>query len=124
MHLLIFEQKKTVLIHSACGGVGLAAIRICRAVGASKVYCTVGSDDKVAYLMEHFGIPREHIFNSRDASFLPGIMRETKGHGVDVVLNSLSGDLLHASVRSLPYPSLLITPKSRTRKNKEGKAAA
>lgn len=106
---LTYSWRKTVLIHSACGGVGLAAIHICRAVGASKVYCTVGSDEKVAYLMDHFAIPREHIFNSRDASFLSGIMRETDGHGVDVVLNSLSGDLLHASVRS--HPSTLFTSR-------------
>lgn len=43
------------------------------------------------------GIPHEHIFRSRDASFLPGIMEATNSRGVDVVLNSLSGELLHAS---------------------------
>jgi NADPH:quinone reductase-like Zn-dependent oxidoreductase len=43
------------------------------------------------------GIPRDCIFNSRDASFLPDIMRQTKNRGVDVVLNSLAGNLLHAS---------------------------
>jgi NADPH:quinone reductase-like Zn-dependent oxidoreductase len=47
--------------------------------------------------METFGIPRHHIFNSRDISFLPDVMRETNSLGVDVVLNSLSGELLHAS---------------------------
>lgn len=43
------------------------------------------------------GIQSDHIFNSRDSSFLPAILRATKGRGVDVVLNSLSGELLHAS---------------------------
>ena len=47
--------------------------------------------------MSTFGIPRNHIFNSRNSSFLPDVMRETNGVGVDVVLNSLPGDLLHAS---------------------------
>lgn len=47
--------------------------------------------------MRTFDIPRNHIFNSRNASFLPELMRETNGRGVDVVLNSLSGDLLHSS---------------------------
>ena len=37
------------------------------------------------------------MFNSRDASFLPGIKKATGGRGVDLVLNSLSGELLHAS---------------------------
>ncbi|KAM6523146.1 hypothetical protein FSOLCH5_003765 [Fusarium solani] len=86
----------TVLIHAAAGGVGLAAIQLCNMVGC-EVYCTVGSDEKVQYLMEHCGIPRDHIFNSRDTSFLPGLMAMTDNRGVDVVLNSLSGELLHAS---------------------------
>lgn len=47
--------------------------------------------------METFGIPRHHIFNSGDGSFLPNVMRETNGRGVDIVLNSLSGELLHTS---------------------------
>ncbi|CAG8024491.1 unnamed protein product [Penicillium nalgiovense] len=86
----------SVLIHSACGGVGLAALQVCQAVG-TEIYATVGNDRKVAHLMENFGLPRERIFNSRNTSFQPDLMRATAGRGVDVVLNSLSGNLLHAS---------------------------
>ena len=43
-----------------------------------------------------FGLKPENIFNSRDDSFLAGVMERTKWRGVDVVLNSLVGDLLHA----------------------------
>ncbi|KAI1759369.1 hypothetical protein GGR53DRAFT_513765 [Hypoxylon sp. FL1150] len=92
------QKGQSILIHSACGGIGIAAIHVSRMIGA-KIYATVGNEEKVGYLMENFGIPREHIFNSRDASFLPGIMGLTSGRGVDVVLNSLSGDLLHTSWR-------------------------
>jgi hypothetical protein len=62
-----------------------------------QVFATVGNDEKVLYLMEHFAIPRNRIFNSRSKGFLPEIMRETNGRGVDIVLNSLAGELLHAS---------------------------
>ena len=62
-----------------------------------QVYTTVGSEEKVKYLIDNFGIPRNRIFKSRDDSFLRDVMRETKGRGVDIVLNSLSGELLHAS---------------------------
>jgi NADPH:quinone reductase-like Zn-dependent oxidoreductase len=86
------------LIHSACGGVGISAIQIARHLGA-KIYATVGTEDKVQYLMDTFGLERNCIFNSRDASFLQDVMRETDGKGVDLVLNSLSGELLHASWR-------------------------
>jgi NADPH:quinone reductase-like Zn-dependent oxidoreductase len=92
------EKGHTVLIHSACGGIGLAALYVCQMIGIKKIYATVGSPEKVQYLVETFNLPRSHIFSSRDATFLPGIMRETSNRGVDVVLNSLSGELLHASV--------------------------
>lgn len=47
--------------------------------------------------MATFGIPRHHIFNSRNSSFLEDVKRETNGRGIDIVLNSLSGELLHTS---------------------------
>ena len=62
-----------------------------------KIYATVGSEEKINYLIDNHDIPRERIFNSRDVSFLDGVMQATGGRGVDIVLNSLSGDLLHAS---------------------------
>ncbi|KAF3067200.1 Lovastatin diketide synthase LovF [Daldinia childiae] len=90
------QEKQTLLIHSACGGVGLAAIQVAKMIGAD-IYCTVGNEEKVQYLMSTFMIPRSRIFNSRDKSFLGDIMAATNGRGVDVVLNSLSGELLHTS---------------------------
>ncbi|KAL4904450.1 hypothetical protein BDW74DRAFT_179029 [Aspergillus multicolor] len=89
------RADQTVLIHSACGGIGLAAIQVCRMIGA-EIYCTVGSESKVKYLID-MGIPRDRIFCSRDNTFLPGILAATGGRGVDIVLNSLSGELLHVS---------------------------
>lgn len=44
-------------------------------------------------LVEHFGIPEDHIFSSRDLTFVQGVMRVTSGKGVDLVLNSLSGEV-------------------------------
>ncbi|KAI1180245.1 putative polyketide synthase [Nemania sp. FL0916] len=90
------DKDQSVLIHSACGGVGLAAIQVAKMVGA-EIYATVGTEEKVSYLMENFQIPRNKIFSSRNNTFAAGIMQETDGKGVDVVLNSLSGDLLHSS---------------------------
>ncbi|KAL3253036.1 hypothetical protein ABHI18_009756 [Aspergillus niger] len=90
------QKGQTVLIHSACGAVGLAAVHVCQNIGA-KVFASVGSDEKVEYLMKSFGIPRSRIFDSHSVSFLSGIMRETNGRGVDLVLNSLAGELLRAS---------------------------
>ena len=57
----------------------------------------MGNEEKVRHLMEVYNIPREHIFSSRDITFQRDLLTATHGRGVDVVLNSLSGELLHAS---------------------------
>ena len=63
----------------------------------SQIFATVSSEAKASYLVDNFGIPRDHIFQSRNDSFLPELLTATNGRGVDLVLNSLSGELLHAS---------------------------
>lgn len=65
------------------------------------IYTTASSKEKAKYLVENLQIPEQHIFSSRNSSFCDGIMRETAGKGVDLVLNSLSGDLLHVTWRCL-----------------------
>ena len=90
------RRGQSVLIHSAAGGVGIAAIHVARWIGA-EIYVTVGNEEKVGFLMKQFNIPRDHIFDSHNVSFLDAIMAATDGVGVDAVLNSTSGELLHAS---------------------------
>ncbi|SPB49960.1 unnamed protein product [Aspergillus niger] len=90
------NKGQTVLVHSACGGVGLAAIDICRMVGA-EIYATVSSEEKIQFLMKNFNLPRDRIFDSRSVSFRRGVLAATNERGVDLVLNSLAGELLHAS---------------------------
>ena len=63
----------------------------------AEILVTVGTEQKVEHLMKTFNIPRNRIFSSRDTSFVEGVMRETQRNGVDLVLNSLSGELLHAT---------------------------
>ena len=101
------NKVQSVLIHSACGGVGLAAVQVAR-IQEAELFVTVGSEEKVQYLIKNFDIPRNRIFNSRDDSFKNGIIRETQGRGVDMVLNSLSGDLLHATWECLaPFGKMI-----------------
>jgi acyl transferase domain-containing protein/NADPH:quinone reductase-like Zn-dependent oxidoreductase len=86
-----------VLIHAAAGGVGLAAVQVAQRAGA-EVYATAGSEAK-RDAVRAFGV--EHVFDSRSASFADGVLAATGGRGVDVVLNSLTGELIAAGVRSL-----------------------
>lgn len=90
------SKGQTVLIHSGASGVGLAAIQVARMLEA-EIFTTVSSEKKAQYLMDTFGISRDRIFNSRNTSFMDDLLRETGGKGVDVVLNSLAGELLHAT---------------------------
>src|SRR6185312_9825760 len=83
-----------VLLHAATGGVGLAALHVCRAAGA-EVIATAGSEAKRALLR---GLGVEHVFDSRDLSFVDGVFACTGGRGVDVVLNSLAGAALTAGL--------------------------
>ena len=51
--------------------------------------------------MERYGIPSDHIFSSRDASFSGAVLSATRGQGVDLVINSLSGTLLQEGFNCL-----------------------
>jgi NADPH:quinone reductase-like Zn-dependent oxidoreductase len=101
------EKGQSILIHAASGGVGQAALQLCRMLGVD-IYATVGSEEKVQHLVEEYGLDGEHIFNSRDDSFYEDVMRVTKGRGVDMVLNSLSGELLHASWRCVARFGIMV----------------
>ncbi|CAL3969736.1 unnamed protein product [Diplocarpon coronariae] len=90
------EKGQSVLIHAAAGGVGQAAVQLAQHLGLV-VYGTVGSPEKKKLLQDLYGLEESHIFHSRDTSFAKGIMRVTRGRGVDCVLNSLSGESLRAS---------------------------
>jgi acyl transferase domain-containing protein/NADPH:quinone reductase-like Zn-dependent oxidoreductase/acyl carrier protein len=87
---------RSVLVHAAAGGVGTAAVRIARHLGA-EVYATA-SPAKHAVL-EGMGIDAAHRASSRDTGFEEAVRAATGGRGVDVVLNSLAGPFVDASLR-------------------------
>lgn len=98
---ILVEKGKSVLIHSGCGGVGLAAIQVALAYGL-EVFTTVSSEEKKNYLLSLYPkLKIKNIGNSRDLSFERMVSVNTKGKGVDYVLNSLSEDKLQASIRCL-----------------------
>ena len=81
------KAGERVLVHAGAGGVGLAAIQLAQDMGA-EVYATA-SAPKRRYL-ESLGV--EHVFDSRSTRFGEEIGEATGGGGVDVVLNSLTGE--------------------------------
>ncbi|KAF2490207.1 hypothetical protein BU16DRAFT_470125 [Lophium mytilinum] len=95
-------KGETILIHAAAGGVGQAAIMVAQDRGA-EIFCTVSTHEKRDILINTYGIPEDHIFSSRDLSFVKGIMRMTNGKGVNVVLNSLAGEALRRTWDCIAY---------------------
>jgi acyl transferase domain-containing protein/NADPH:quinone reductase-like Zn-dependent oxidoreductase len=88
------REGETVLVHSAAGGTGLAAIEVARSLGAT-VIATAGTEAKRRHLRER-GI--EHVLDSRTLDFAEQVPELTAGRGVDVVLNSLTGVAMRASL--------------------------
>ena len=91
------RRGERVLVHAAAGGVGLAAVRLAQRGGA-EVLATAGSEEKRAFLRAQ-GV--EHVFDSRSIAFRDEVLRATDGRGVDLVLNSLGGEAIGASVAVL-----------------------
>ena len=91
------RRGERVLIHAASGGVGLAAVNIATWRGA-EIFATAGTPEKRRYLRE-LGI--RHVFDSRSLDFAPQVLEATQGKGVDVVLNSLGGEFIPASLSVL-----------------------
>ncbi|KAL9059556.1 MAG: hypothetical protein Q9206_001431, partial [Seirophora lacunosa] len=94
------RKEDSILIHSGAGGTGQMAVQIAQSIGCD-VFVTVGSHEKRQLMKDLYYIPEDHILHSRDVSFAKDIMRLTQGRGVDVVLNSLSGERLAASWESI-----------------------
>ena len=94
------QKNEKVLIHSATGTVGLAAVRIAKWIGA-EIYVTAGNNEKQEYL-KSLGI--KHVMDSRSLHFAKKIRHITENKGIDVILNSLSGDAFYQSFSLLaPY---------------------
>ncbi|MBT1188403.1 SDR family NAD(P)-dependent oxidoreductase, partial [Streptomyces sp. CJ_13] len=86
-----------VLIHSASGGTGLAAIAVARLLGA-EVLATAGTEEKRRYLR---GTGIRCVMDSRSLDFAEQTRQATGGEGVDVVLNSLAGPAVRAGLEAL-----------------------
>ena len=90
---------ESMLIHAATGGVGMAAVQLARHWGVEAF--VTASRDKWDTLRT-MGFDEDHIADSRTLEFAEKFLSATGGRGVDVVLNSLAGEFVDASLRLLP----------------------
>ena len=90
---------ETVLVQAGAGGVGLAAIQLAKAAGAT-VLATASSDERLERLAE-FGC--DHGINYATVDLAKAAMEFTGGKGVDLVVDSVGGDTLVKSIAALAY---------------------
>jgi acyl transferase domain-containing protein/acyl carrier protein len=91
------RRGERVLIHSATGGVGMAAVQLARRAGA-EIFATAGSPSKRA-LLKAMGV--DHVMDSRSYAFAEETLEATNGEGVDVILNALPGHYVAKSLSVL-----------------------
>ncbi len=88
------RPSDTVLIHAAAGGVGTACLQLLQPVGA-RLFATAGSPAKANRIRETAPMARAIVYTEED--FGRVIRTETGGRGVDVVMDSVGGDVFRKS---------------------------
>ena len=94
------REGETVLVQAGAGGVGLAAIQLAKAAGASVVLATASSDDRLERLHE-FGM--DHGINYARDDVATRVRELTEGRGVDLVVDPVGGSTLEGSIAALAY---------------------
>jgi NADPH2:quinone reductase len=96
---------KTVLVHSAAGGVGLAAVQLVKVAGA-RVFGTVGDDRKKALVKDHGA---DAVINYTTEKFADEVLRLTDGRGVDLILDAVGKPTFEEGLRCLaPFGHLIL----------------
>ena len=96
VHCAQLKPGDRILIHAAAGGVGQAAIQVAQHIGA-EIFATA-SPPKWDFLRS-MGI--SHVMNSRTLAFADEILSATEGKGVDIILNSLNGEVIDRNLAVL-----------------------
>jgi NADPH2:quinone reductase len=99
-----FRAGDTVLATGAAGGVGLAALQLARALGAT-VVAAVGSADKAEFVRQQGA---HYVVRTDDATPLRDQVRELIGRGADIVIDPVGGAVFEAALRSLDWCGRLV----------------
>lgn len=98
------KPGETLLVHGASGGVGVAAVQVGRALGAT-VIATGGSDEKLSVVRDHGA---DHVINYRNERFRDRTLEMTDGRGADVIYDPVGGDVFDESMRAMAPEGRLI----------------
>ncbi|WP_419886411.1 quinone oxidoreductase family protein [Paenibacillus sp. B-A-8] len=107
------QKGENILIHSASGGVGTTAIQIAKALGANNIIGTVGNEEKIPMALN---AGADHTICYANGEFAEKVNELTDGKGVDIILDSVGGDITAQSLKCLaPMGRLVIFGNSSGR---------
>lgn len=107
------QKGENILIHSASGGVGTTAIQIAKALGAKNIIGTVGNEEKIPTALN---AGADHTICYANGEFAEKVNELTNGKGVDIILDSVGGDITAQSLKCLaPMGRLVIFGNSSGR---------
>jgi NADPH:quinone reductase-like Zn-dependent oxidoreductase len=95
----------TVLVHGAGSGIGVAAIQICKLLGA-RVIATAGSEEK---LQRAKSLGADEIINYQTSDFAAVCRTLTNKRGVDVVIEHIGGDVFEKSIKAVRNGGRIVT---------------
>jgi NADPH2:quinone reductase len=98
------QPGETLLVHGAAGGVGITAVEIGKAMGAT-IIATAGSAEKLAVAQRHGA---DHLIDYSRENIRERVRALTGGRGVDVVYDPVGGDVFDASLRSIAWEGRII----------------
>jgi NADPH2:quinone reductase len=98
------QPGETFLVHGGTSGIGVTAIQLAKAMGAT-VIATAGSDDKCAACV---ALGADHAINYRNQDFVAEAMRLTGQRGVDVILDMVAGDYVERGIKCLAEDGRLV----------------
>ena len=96
---------ETVLVHSAAGGVGTAALQIARGLGAGKIIGTAGSDEKRETILANGA---DLAINYQTEDFVEIVKRETGGRGADLIYDPVGGELGERNTKCVAFEGRIV----------------
>jgi len=108
LHLIgVFEQGKTVLWHAGASAVSIAGIQMAKIAGASAIYVTAGSKDKIDFCVNGLGATAGFNYKSQDWS--KEILEATDGKGVDLIIDFIGGPYFQGNLNAAAMDGVIVS---------------
>jgi NADPH:quinone reductase-like Zn-dependent oxidoreductase len=91
-----FAKGKSVLWHAGASSVSIAGIQLAKAAGASAVYVTAGSDEKIDFCVKTLGATAG--FNYKTQDWVKEILKETNNDGIDIIIDFVGANYFQGNL--------------------------